>query len=334
VEVTQKVPDTIAPGVPIPVEITLRNVSSMAVDGLQVIDNLPAGCDAQEVFPEGERSGGRLSWSVPRLAAGEERRFRLQLVRRPEETSVEIQNSVDVVYPSRQSCTGLTRVAGVQLGLDVQAVPAAFVGEPLTLWITARNSGTLAARNLSLQTVLPVGLSHPRGSDLELPLEVLAPGAQRKLTLAVTPTRPGEFHVRLSLLGEASQPILRDVAIVVQDVRLAVAVKGPENLPQQLTGLFELTVRNDGAACPVNVAVMLPEGIAFVRASDRGAYDAPTHSIRWDLGGVPAGGERRLAWNGLPRKAGEMGCKVRVLSGDRVWQETSWTVRVIPGDGP
>jgi uncharacterized repeat protein (TIGR01451 family) len=334
VDVVQTIPDAVVPGQPIPVEITVRNASSAAAEGLQVIDNLPAGCDTQEVLPEVERTGDRLIWSVPRLAAGEERRFRLKLVRRPEATAPEIHNSVDVIYACRQGCVGVTRVAGAQLGLDVQAVPSAFVGEALTLWITARNSGTLAARNLALQTILPAGLSHPRGSDLELPLESLAPGTQRKLTLAVTPTRAGEFHVRLSLVGEGSQPIVHDVAVVVQDIRLTVAVKGPENLPQQLTGLFELAVRNDGAACPVSVAVLLPEGLAFGRASDRGTYDPSTHSIRWDLGGVPAGGERRLAWNGMPRKPGEMACKVRVLSGDRVWQEASWAVRVIPGDAP
>jgi uncharacterized repeat protein (TIGR01451 family) len=334
VEVVQQVPETIAPGVAVPVEITLRNVSSGAVDGLQVIDVLPPGCDAQDIVPSAERSADRLSWSVPRLAAGEERRFRLSLVRRADATVTEIHNTVDVVYPARMSCQGVTRVTGPQLSLDVQGSPTAFVGEPTTLSITAMNSGNVAARNVSLQTVLPAGLSHPRGSDLELPLDVLAPGAQRKLTLAVTPTHTGEYRVRLSLLAEGGQTVSREVAIVVPDIRLSVGLKGPESLPQQLTGLFEVTVRNEGVACPVSVSVLLPEGITFGRASDRGVYDSQTHSIRWDLGGVPAGGARRLAWNGVPRQAGDMASKVRVLSGDRVWQEASWMVRVLAGDGP
>jgi uncharacterized repeat protein (TIGR01451 family) len=330
-EVVQKLPPSAAPGAPLVVEIFVRNVSSLGVDGIQVIDTLPAGYEAQAAVPIPERSQDRLTWLVPRLGPGEERSFRLTLLQRSDAATTQMRNAVDVVYPTRLSSVAVTRIAGPELALEVQAAPVAVVGEPATLWITAHNRGSVAARNVVVQTLLPAQLSHPKGSDLEVPLEALAPGSSRRLPLPVTPNRTGECRVRVSLVAEGVPPIVREVSVSAKDIRLAVGTKGPETLPQTLTGLFELAVRNDGDACPVSVLVMLPEGMAFARASDRGVYDPGTHSIRWDLGELRPAATRVVAFNGAPRRAGDMACTIRLLSGDRVRQEASWAVRVVAG---
>jgi uncharacterized repeat protein (TIGR01451 family) len=330
-EVVQKLPATVAPGVPFVVEVAVNNHSPQPVEGIQVIDTLPAGYEAQAAVPTPEPSQDRLTWLVARLGPGEERRFQLTLIRKSEAAPPLVRNAVEVAYPARVSSVAVTRIAGPELALDVQPAQAAAVGEPTTLWITACNHGTVAARNVSLQTLLPPQLSHARGSDLEMPLEGLDPGASRRLPLQVTPGRAGEFRVRVSLVAEGAAPVVREVPVYARDIRLALAARGPETLPQTLTGLFELAVRNDGDACAVSVLVLLPEGMAFARASDRGVYDPQTHSIRWDLGELRPAATRVLAWNGSPQKAGDMACKVRLLSGDRVRQEASCAVRVLPG---
>jgi uncharacterized repeat protein (TIGR01451 family) len=333
-ELVQTFPDNVPPGSPVTVDIRLRNVSTLPVDGVQVLDDPPAGYEPREAEPAPERSPNRLSWSVGRLAPGEERHFRLTLAPPRDAAPRSFRNVVDVAYAARLSSARVARVAGPDLSLEVQAPEAVAVGSPATVWLTLRNRGDAAASNVVLQTLLPEGLAHPQGSDLESPLGALPPGGQRTLPLAVTARRGGAFRVRVSAQAEGVAAVVREVAVVADEARFTVTPGGPAVLPQQLTGLFEVAVRNDGgAACPVAVWVQLPAGMEFVRAADGGAYDRQAHAVRWDLGELRPGGRRVLAWNGLPRSAGEMVCRVRLASRDRVVQESSWTVRVVAGGG-
>jgi uncharacterized repeat protein (TIGR01451 family) len=330
-EVVQTLAESLTPGVVVPAEILIRNVSLFPLDGVQVLDQVPAGYVVCEATPAAERSPDGLRWSLGRLGPGEERRLRLTLQPRGDPAARAVRNVVDVTYAGHVSSVRTARVAGPDLVLEVRAPEGAGVGSPVNLWLTVRNRGEAAARNVSLQTVLPPGLSHPQGPDLESPLGTLAPGAERTLPLPVTPTRPGTFRARVSAQAEGGGPVVREVAVVVEDLRIAVSTAGPASLPQQLTGLFEVTVRNDGGtACPVTVLVQLPEGMDFVGAGSGGVYDRPTHSIRWDVGELPPAARRVLAWNGLPRTTGPMTGRVRAACRDRVLQESSWAVRVVP----
>jgi uncharacterized repeat protein (TIGR01451 family) len=335
-EVVQKLPKSVAPGAAVPVEITLRNVGSLAVDGVQVIDDLPIGYDLHEAVPAPQRFQDRLSWTIECLPPGDERRFRLTLRPRPDAACKSVRNVVAVSYSARLSSIQVARVAGPVLALQVLAPERVPVGAPAVLTIAVRNQGDVAAHDVSLQTVLPAGLSNPQGSDLEVSVGTLEPGAERTLPLAVTPTRGGQLRARVTAQADGVAPVVREVSLQADDISFTVAPGGPAVLPQELTGLFELSVRNDASqACPVSVIVVLPEGIGFVRAADGGTYDRQTHSIRWDLGALAPGDSRVLAWNGLACKAGEMAYRVRVMSHDQVRQESSWTMRVIPaGAGP
>jgi uncharacterized repeat protein (TIGR01451 family) len=335
-EVVQHLAENIAPGLPVAVEITLRNVSTLPVDGVRLVDDLPAGYDVRGAVPVPERAGDRLTWSVGRLAPAEERRFQLTLEARPGAASRTLRNAVDATYTGHVGGVRVALVGGAELVLEVHAAGSVGVGSPTTLWVTLRNRGDVAARNVSLQAVLPAGLSHPQGSDLESPLGTLEPGAERTLPLSVTAARAGEFRARLAAQADGAARVTREVTVRAEEAKLAVTPGGPTLLPQRLTGLFELTVRNEGAgSCPASVCVSLPEGMEFARASDGGKYDRQTHSVRWDLGELQPAGRRVVAWNGVPRQAGEMVCRVRVLCHDAVYQESSWTVRVVAGgEGP
>jgi uncharacterized repeat protein (TIGR01451 family) len=332
IEVVHKLPETVAHGAAVPVEITVRNAAAVAVAGIEVIDNLPTGYDVREAAPAAQRFQDRLSWSIDRLSPGEERRIRLTLEPRADTACQSVRNVVEVSYNARLSSAQVTRVAGAVLALQVLAPEHVAVGAPATLKIGIRNQGDGVARNVSLQTVLPAGLSNPEGSDLEVSVGALEPGAERTLPLPVTPTRAGELRARVTAQAEGAVAVVREVVLHADDIGFTVAPGGPAVLPQELTGLFELTVRNDASQpCPVSVAVVLPEGIGFVRAAAGGTYDRQTHSIRWDLGELAAGARRVLAWNGLGSKAGEMTYRVRVLSRDQVRHESSWSVRVVAG---
>jgi hypothetical protein len=138
--------------------------------------------------------------------------------------------------------------------------------------------------------------------------------------------------VPFSVVAEGIAPVVRETVLQVVDDRLTVVAGGPAVLPLELTGLFEVTVRNDGSqGCPVGVMVALCDGLTFVRASDGGTYDRQTHCIRWDLADLRPGERRVLSWNGVGRQPGDMAYRVRLTSRNQVRQETTSSVRVVPG---
>jgi uncharacterized repeat protein (TIGR01451 family) len=331
-DVVQTFAETISPGATVPVTIQLRNRSAVPVDDVRLIDDFPVGYEVEGAAPLAERSTNRLTWTVGRVAPGEVRRFQLKLKPRPEAPPSAFRNFVDVVYTARFRNERSARVAGPVLTLDIAVPKEITVGTPALLKINIRNQGDSPARNVSLLALLPAGLTHPDGADLESCLGTLEPRTERVQSLTVTPTRAGAFRAPFSVLADGVAVVVREASIQATDVRLTAVAGGPAVLPQELTGLFEVTVRNDGGqGCPVGVTISLPEGITFVRASGGGTYDRQSHTVHWELTDLRPGDRRALVWNGIGCQLGEMAYQVRLTSHDQVRHETTGKVRVVPG---
>jgi hypothetical protein len=123
-----------------------------------------------------------------------------------------------------------------------------------------------------------------------------------------------------------------EVVLNAEEVRLQVSARGPDALPEQLTGLFELTVRNDApeTAGQVSVTVELPPELTYARANEPCDYDPQTRSVRWRVGDLRPGEQRTLVWNGVGARPGEHQWKVRAQAGPRACPETRFTTRVLP----
>jgi uncharacterized repeat protein (TIGR01451 family) len=332
IEVGQTLPDAVALGAPVPVEVVVRNVGKDPAEDLLVSDVLPAGYHLCQATPPPKRLDAKLTWPVGRLGPGEQFVLRLCLEPTPDAARQPLRHAVEVVYQTRTASVRVAAVKAPQLVLNIDAAEACVPGTPAALRITIRNAGSAAAHDVTVQTLLAAGLSHPQGNDLESAVGSLEPGQERTLPLAVTPTRGGEVPVRVTARARGLDPVVRDVALHVADVRLLLQARGPAVLQQDLTGLFEVTVRNEDAraAGPVGLTVRLPPGLAFVRAGDQGLFDPPTRSIHWELGELRPAEQRTLAWNAVAQVLGVQEGKAQLHWGGRVCQEASWTTRVAP----
>jgi uncharacterized repeat protein (TIGR01451 family) len=331
VEVEQKMPESIEAGSPFPVEIVVRNAGTAPADDLVVTDTLSRGCELVEASPKPECAEETLTWRFRRLDPGQHLTLKLLLTARGGEGTVQPRSIVGVTFQGRASsvCVGQLRLP--ELALSVTVPEAAFARQAVTLQITMTNKGLTPVRNVTLQTLLGEGLTHPQGSDLESNVGDLAAGESRSVALDVLPTRPGDLQARVSVQAPNAPRARQEVVVRAEENPLTLTAQGPQVLRQQLTGLYELTVRNGGTtARPVTLTVVLPPGITFVHASDNGSYDKQTHSIRWDFGELKAAEERGVAWNGAARAVGEQGCKARLTSGARTYREAVTTTRTAP----
>ncbi len=300
-----------------------------------VTDNLPTGYHLRESSPPARRVNDKLFWSLGTLAPLETRSIRLSL--EPTAFAAPFRShAVEVTYQGQITSQRNLPVCPAALSLNVRVPQALVVGVPAQLQILVRNSGAIPAAEVGLQTLLLNGLSSNQGTDLEASLGTLGPGQERVVPLAVMATRGGELRARITAQGQGAEPVTRDVVLTADDQRLTVAPGGPTRLPEQFSGLFELTVRNDQAAVArqVSLTVQLPPGLAFVRASEGGAYNARNHAVSWPVGDLQPGEHRTLAWNGIGVKAGEQECKVQLQSSGGACREVRWTTTILPGAGP
>ena len=149
-------------------------------------------------------------------------------------------------------------------------------------------------------------------------------------------TGTSPFDATFSMTAQGAAPVEREALCRAEDDRLNVTAAGPATLPTDFTGLFGLTVRNDGTnpARQVILAATVPEGLVFVRATDGASYDAAARVVTWKLGDLQPGEAREVAWNGTAQTAGELKAKVRLAVGSQTRREIAWTTRVVEEGAP
>jgi large repetitive protein len=331
VEIEQRLPETIEPGSLVPVVVVVRNTSKLAAEGVVVTDVLPQGYSLREASPAPEFLAGRLTWALGTLEPGEQRQLRMSLASSPEVGSKPLRHTVEVSHQIRTSSVGVSQCAVPDLTMTVSKPALICAGEPVNLRFTLHNQGTVAARHVLMNTLLPQGLQHPMGTDLESDLGILAPGETRTLALEVTALQQGEWTIRLTLQAEGAKPVVQNVAVQVEDNQLSVLARGPLVSLQNSTGVYELLVRNEGTATAhqVSLTVVLPDGFTFGRASEPGLYDPPAHSVVWNLGEMRPAEVCSLVWNGVHRKAGAQESKILLKAGPVYRQEVTWTSQII-----
>jgi uncharacterized repeat protein (TIGR01451 family) len=335
-EISQKLPERIEGRSPFAVEMLVRNAGTEAVEGVVVTDVLPPGFELQDSSPAPARVGAQLSWAVGRLAPGEQRLFRLSLSARAPGDQTVFRHSVQVGYQAFTSSVRTVPLTRPVLDVSVGPASRLAVGTPTVLTLTVRNTGNATANEVSLQTLLSAGLTTPHGSDLETSLGALAPGQSRSIPLEVTAVREGEAVVRVTAQSESAEPCVREFRLSAETVRLILTGHGPATLPEQFAGLFELHVRNDQTETvpEVSLTLTLPPGLAFVRASDLGVYDASTHSVRWNLCDLRPGEQRSVAWNATAVKPGDQAWQAQLRVGQRTYPEVHCSTRVLPATSP
>ncbi len=318
-EIDQKMPDSIEAGAPFLVEVAIRNAGGAPAEGVTATDQLPAGYELLGVAPTPERTADGLIWRVGRLGPGEQTTLRLRLVSKAGEPAAPPRNAVDATFQGRASSVRTAKVARPELTLGVTGPDATVVGQSITYRIVISNNGPVAAHDVALHALLGEGLTNAKGSDLEAGIGALAPGESRTVNFHATATRPGDLRGSFGVQAQGVAPVQRECVCRAEDDRLSVTAAGPTVLHPEFTGLFGLTVANDGSA-PAHQVVLtatLPDGLTFVRGTDNAAYDAATHTVRWDLGDVQPGERRELAWNGTARAAGDLKATFRLAAGGR-----------------
>lgn len=319
-EVRQQMPESVTPGQPAAIAIVVRNPGMDAAENVVVAAGLPATCDLLDAEPNPERLPGSLRWTLGAIPSQAQRVVRFRLTTPASGLAGnELRSAVKVSYQASVSDTAVAVVQRPALTLRAKEPVGAAVGEPAAVVVTVANSGNTTAESVTLQTVLPAGLSHLGGNDLETEVGTLRPGETRQITLAVTPTRPGQFRHVIRALVRGTPTTEQEVTLTAQDLKLSLSPHGPHVLYPDWSGSFEVVVRNEDTR-PINriaVVVRLPTGLSVARANESAIVVEKDQSLRWQLNTLAPGESRTLVWNGVARTVGEQEWTVQVWAGER-----------------
>jgi len=278
-------------------EILVRNVGSATANDVVLRDSVPFGTALVATTPPAsptQAPGGQggasapasdLVWQLGALPPGGQARVALDVMPLQE-------GDVGSVASVSFRADASVRARATRPALEIVAEPPlpVLVGLESRLTITISNPGSGIATGVVLEGLLPEGLTHRAGHELEFDVGSLPPGESRTIDLVLATTGPGVHALRLTARADGQIEVSETVKIAVTAPTLELAVQMPSRRYLQRPATCVLSMTNAGTAPAVGVELVaqLPPGMKFIRATNAGYYEERTHRVLWNLEELPA----------------------------------------------
>jgi uncharacterized repeat protein (TIGR01451 family) len=284
VKLSLAAPPAVAVNQDIPYTITLTNAGRIESRGMTVHDTVPPNATYVSSEPPAIVEGNRLTWTLGMLPPGQSHTVNLVLRARAVGQVVNTA-AVDTVEGQHAEQSATTEVTQPGLNLTFTGPGTGVIGAPLNYEVRVTNPGNGPATNVLLNAGYDEGLEHETGAKtLELRLGTLAPGETKNLPLILTARRAGRFVTRVVATADGGLRATGEHAVVVQQARLSVTMKGPRTRIKDRPAEWEITVTNPGDVALTNVVVrdQLPPELAFVSATEGGQQ--VNGDVEWRIG--------------------------------------------------
>ncbi len=289
-------------GQPLVYSILLKNIGATPTNQILVEDRIPRGTRLIGTAPRAEMQDKRLLWKIGTLQPNEERRISIKVI--PEEEGT-IGSVAKVTFVTEIAAD--IQVSSAQLKLRVNGPSELRMQETAEFVFTLSNPSDTDAKNVVLRSLIPEGLTHPAGNDLEYKIEKLAAGESREVRLELTGAKVGRVthHSIASAEGNLAAEAKTNIEIVGEQIVLTRSSPPKAYVGRQV--VFSNKVGNEGQRPlqRVRVTESVPVGLEFVEASDGGIFDSSTRTITWNVGPLAIGGEHRVSATMSPKAVGQ-----------------------------
>jgi uncharacterized repeat protein (TIGR01451 family) len=289
--------------------ILIKNVGEAAANEVTVQDQIPKGTNLTGTIPQAELVGRRLVWKLGRIEPGAEQKVAVRVV--PVESgpigSVATVNFVAEVGAE-------TVVEQSEVAFQMKLPPEANVGDVVECQFEIVNRGSQVVSGIVLRDIMPEGLHHPAGNDLENPLGDLKPGEKLSESLELKVMKAGEHVNQAVLTAEGGLEIKQEARLEAAANRLALLRRGPKERFVGRPAIYHNVVKNSSQEPVRNVVVIekLPAGMQFVQAGQGGQYHAASREVYWKIAELGRGQTVTLDIQMTPLKAGVGESLVRV----------------------
>ena len=308
VAVQKNAPSEIQVGIPADFETIVQNTGKVPAHGIIVVDQVPRGTRLIETTPQAQSTpDGRLTWRLGSLAPGASERITMRLM---PETEGEIGSVAQVAILAQAGVrTICTRPL---LTIKHSGPEKVLIGEEVPFTISVTNPGTGAATNIVLEEVVPDGLSHVSGNELEYEIGTLRPQETKKLVLTLKAKKAGVIENVLVVRGEGSLQAEHRTKVEVIAPQLQLNVAGPKRRFLERQAKYSVSVSNPGTAPANNVELVayLPKGMKYITNDKQGQYDPQTHAVFWSLEELPPKETGVVQLTMLPTETGSQHVRV------------------------
>jgi uncharacterized repeat protein (TIGR01451 family) len=296
-------------GQPLIYSILVKNVGQSSARDVVVEDRIPKGTKLSGTIPRAELTGKKLIWRLGTLGAGEQRKISIRVI--PQETG-EIGSVATVNFVAEAAAE--TVVTAPRLEFKISAPASARLGEMVPFHFEVRNVGTGEARGVVIRDLIPQGLSHSAGHDLEYEVGRLMPGKSKQLTLDLKAGKVGTAVNRAVVLAEGGLTTEAKAAIEISGSKIALSRSGPQRRYLGRQAIFTNTLVNESSFAVEGVVLIesIPAGMEFSGATHGGQYNDGNRSIAWRIDPMAPGETRVVKSRLVARGLGNQMCTARV----------------------
>lgn len=301
--IEKRAPTELQVGQPAIIELVIRNEGDLPALRVEVRDEVPRGTQLNATNPQAvAEPRGQLVWKIGSIAPQAEAVVRMQVTPVAEG---EIGSVATVTFQVQAS--GRSLVTRPRLVVTTIAPATAMIDEEISLKVKVANQGTGVAKGVVVRDLIPSGLRHSAGDELENELGDLAPGESRELDLAVRAVQPGKAVNQATAFGDGdlrSEVAKFEIEVIAPVI--AMSVEGPKKRYLERPATYTVAVNNHGtaAARQLALALNLPAGMEFVKSDPPGRHDAQANSVHWLMEELPAQRNGSVSVTVLPKSAG------------------------------
>ncbi len=325
IDLFKSAPENAVLGQPLVYSIEVVNSGKVAVKDVVVEDQFPAGTKLTGTIPRAELVDKTLLWRFDELKPDERKKILVRVI--PIESG-QVGSISTVSYKSMVATQ--TLVTAPKLELTVLADEEFAVGESIPLKFVLTNSGQGEAREVILRNLIPVGLEHPAGADLEYEIGDLKGGETKEVTLVLTARQEGRYKNQASVRAVGGLNISNETEVQVIPSILGLSRSGPSRRFVGHAGSFEVTLANysQRTVKEVRVVEQIPDGFEFKSATKQGVYNSTQRTVTWMLPQLKGGEELTLGITLIPRQTGTMELTVRAEERNGHQAEVAHAVKV------
>ena len=324
--IEKQAPENAVLGQPMIYSIVVKNVGQSAANQVVVEDVVPKDARLTGTIPRAEMRGDRLFWKLGTLAANEEKKIAVRVVPLAEG---EIGSIATVNFVSEVATE--MNVTAPRLTLEMQSPESVQLGQPVEVGFKVSNTGTGAAKGVLLRDIIPDGLQHAAGSDLEYEIGAIGPGESREVKLTLGTTKLGRAMNHAIILAEGGLSLEEKKPIDIVGTPLVISRTGPKTRYLGSPALYTnmITNKSDTTVAATTIMEIVPAGMEFTEATEGGQYDPAKRVITWHVEQIGPHESKVLKVKLTPRSEGSLTSVVRVVDPNGHKAEAASETRIV-----
>lgn len=308
--VTKQAPSEAVVGQDLEYSILVKNNGRSAAHNVVVEDQIPRGSECTGTAPKCESENKKLIWRLGTMAPGAEQVLRVRIT---PTTAGEIGSIATVSFSAEVAAK--TVIVEPKAEIVVSGPREMIVGEPGQYKFVLSNNGSVDLKGVFIRTVLPEGLDHAGGRDLEYEVGDLPRGKSKEIPITLQAAKAGAWQnmVQITQRGRELARTTSDINVI--DSRLVINRTGPARRFVGRPATFTNTVTNTSSQPLTNVTIVetLPEGLEPAGQVANGRWDPARRTITWFLPQLAGGAASDLSYTIAPKAAGKLTGRVAAM---------------------